>query len=53
MLIRKVIDAEGLSDETKPDDYLNFFCLGKREAPPTNVSQQIQTDNRALVLYLK
>eukprot|EP00116_Pleurobrachia_bachei_P000573 sb/3460835/ len=35
--IAKAIDKSGVAAE--PTDYLNFFCLGKRETPPASVNQ--------------
>lgn len=31
--IYRALKEAGLDDEYEPQDYLNFFCLGNREAP--------------------
>ena len=33
MRVAKAIQAAGLTGQRHPTDYLNFFCLGKREGP--------------------
>lgn len=54
MMYRIIADAlqkEGLSDKYHPQDYLNFYCLGKREPKVSqSPSQALQSaENRALV----
>lgn len=53
MMYKIIADAlakAGLSDKYHPQDYLNFYCLGKREPPSSNVSPTSSpSDNRALV----
>lgn len=55
-VVAEAIKKEGLSDEYHPQDYLNFFCLGKREASSSHQTcsssshTNLQpTENRALV----
>lgn len=31
--VYKALQEAGLDNEYTPQDYLNFFCLGNREAP--------------------
>ncbi|KAK8636409.1 hypothetical protein V6N13_124155 [Hibiscus sabdariffa] len=51
-IIAKELDQAGLSDQYHPQDYLNFYCLGKREAPPSDSSPKLNhhKDNRELGL---
>ncbi|KAL2343167.1 hypothetical protein Fmac_004452 [Flemingia macrophylla] len=53
MMYKIVADAlkkAGLSDQYDPRDYLNFYCLGKREPQSLNASSTpSQSENRALV----
>ena len=50
-IIAEALDKADLLDKYHPQDYLNFYCLGKREASsPESSAQIIQTsENRALV----
>ncbi|XP_057493395.1 phospholipase D delta-like [Actinidia eriantha] len=54
-IIAEALDKAGLSDKYHPQDYLNFYCLGKREvSSPESSAQIIQTsENRALGLSQK
>ncbi|XP_057977109.1 phospholipase D delta-like isoform X1 [Malania oleifera] len=54
-IIGEALENAGLSKEFHPQDYLNFYCLGKREASsPENSSQTNQSsENRALGLAQK
>ena len=55
MMYRIIADAlqkAGLSDKYHPQDYLNFYCLGKREPEPLECplpANHRTTENRALV----
>ncbi|KAJ7968041.1 Phospholipase D [Quillaja saponaria] len=49
-IISDALKKAGLSDKYHPQDYLNFYCLGKREAPSsesTSKSSQ-SSENRGL-----
>jgi phospholipase D1/2 len=49
-IIAKELERAGLSDQYHPQDYLNFYCLGKRENSPYNSSEiNQQHENSALV----
>lgn len=50
-VIAQAIKSAGLSDQYHPQDYLNFFCLGKREALTSENSSRTNqpTENRILV----
>lgn len=51
-IVAQALQENGLSNKYHPQDYLSFYCLGKREAPPLDRSQMNQqTENRALVYY--
>lgn len=52
-IIAQELEKSGLSDQYHPQDYLNFYCLGKRDPSSSESSSQVnqQTDNRALVSY--
>ncbi|KAJ9687499.1 hypothetical protein PVL29_016113 [Vitis rotundifolia] len=54
-IIGQAINKAGLSDTHHPQDYLNFYCLGKREASSTESSAQTSnpSENRALGLAQK
>ncbi|KDP38812.1 hypothetical protein JCGZ_04969 [Jatropha curcas] len=54
-IIAKALKDAGLSDQYHPQDYLNFFCLGKREASSAYNSSQLNqtTDNRSLAAAQK
>ncbi|GAV61196.1 C2 domain-containing protein/PLDc domain-containing protein/PLD_C domain-containing protein/PLDc_2 domain-containing protein [Cephalotus follicularis] len=49
-IIAQALEQAGLSKQYHPQDYLNFYCLGKREASSPDGSSQTtqQTENRAL-----
>lgn len=53
-IVAQALEKAGLSDHYHPRDYLNFYCLGKREASSSRSPSQRnqQTENRALVCYL-
>lgn len=53
-IVAQALDKAGLSECYHPQDYLNFFCLGKREASSSRSSSHTtqQTENRGLVCYL-
>lgn len=51
-IIAQELEKAGLSTQYDLQDYLNFYCLGKRDAPSGGSSPINQkTDNRALVSY--
>ncbi|XP_002530670.2 phospholipase D delta [Ricinus communis] len=54
-IIGKALEEAGLSDMYHPQDYLNFYCLGKHEAScplnPSHMNQQ--TENRSLAAAQK
>lgn len=41
----------GLDDTYEPRDYLNFFCLGNREAPDLAITSQNATANTPHVIF--
>ncbi|KAL2936016.1 Phospholipase D beta 1 [Bienertia sinuspersici] len=50
-IIYKALEEKGMENTYKPQDYLNFFCLGNRELPnrdPDNVSSGSQTETNDL-----
>ncbi|XP_073003517.1 phospholipase D delta-like [Typha latifolia] len=50
-IVAETLQKEGLSESSHPEDYLNFYCLGKREpAPKENASSSTNysNDNSAL-----
>ncbi|XAR56329.1 Phospholipase D [Bertholletia excelsa] len=51
-IIAEALDKAGLADKYHPQDYLNFYCLGKREAPSKESSPQMNqpTENSPLGL---
>lgn len=53
-IVAQALEKAGLSDHYHPRDYLNFYCLGKREASSSGSSSQRnqETENHALVCYL-
>ncbi|KAK8472587.1 hypothetical protein PHAVU_002G248700 [Phaseolus vulgaris] len=57
MMYKIIADAlakAGLSDKYHPQDYLNFYCLGKREPQTSNISSTTNpSENRALVAAKK
>ncbi|MBA0619834.1 hypothetical protein Godav_005633 [Gossypium davidsonii] len=54
-IIAKELLKAGLSDQYHPQDYLNFYCLGKREPPTSESSTKLNhhKDNRELALVQK
>uniref|UniRef100_A0A2N9HQH0 Phospholipase D n=1 Tax=Fagus sylvatica TaxID=28930 RepID=A0A2N9HQH0_FAGSY len=54
-IVAQALEKAGLSDCYHPQDYLNFYCLGKREASSSTISHQRnrQTENRALAAARK
>ncbi|OMO74249.1 C2 calcium-dependent membrane targeting [Corchorus capsularis] len=48
-IIAQELEKAGLSEQYHPQDYLNFYCLGKRDPPSSEYSSQ-ETDHRALAL---
>ena len=52
-IIGQAINKAGLADMHHPKDYLNFYCLGKRES--SSIESPLQTcnssENRALVWH--
>lgn len=50
-IIAEALERAGLSDCYHPQDYLNFYCLGKREAssPESSAQHNQPPENRALV----
>ncbi|KAL5175522.1 Phospholipase D beta 2 [Glycine soja] len=50
-IIADALEKAGLSDKYHPQDYLNFYCLGKREPQSTNISPTPNpSENRALYI---
>ncbi|KAF5733184.1 putative phospholipase d beta [Tripterygium wilfordii] len=49
-IVAQALQKAGLSESYHPQDYLNFYCLGKREASSVGGSSQINqpTENHAL-----
>ncbi|KAM7265543.1 hypothetical protein ACFE04_003226 [Oxalis oulophora] len=49
-IVAQALEKAGLSNKYHPQDYLNFYCLGKREASSSEGCCQTsqQTENRAL-----
>lgn len=41
--VYKALKEAGLDHEYEPQDYLNFFCLGNREAPDEEESSSAKT----------
>lgn len=50
-IVAQALENAGLSDQCHPQEYLNFYCLGKREASSSESSPQTNTENRSLVCY--
>lgn len=52
-IIGQAINKAGLADTHHPQDYLNFYCLGKREISSTGSPPQTSnsSENRALVWH--
>ena len=54
MMYRIIADELKAMDnkDMHPEDYLNFFCLGNREEPPSNGSPESEksTDKSAVVI---
>ena len=46
-MIYNALKEVGLENKYEPQDYLNFFCLGNREAPDTEDSSGVR--NSAVV----
>lgn len=52
-IIANELEKAGLAHKYHPQDYLNFYCLGKRENSPHNSSEMNQqTENRSLVWHI-
>ena len=52
-IIAKELEKAGLSYRCHPQDYLNFYCLGKRENSSHDSSEiNQQTENRSLVWHI-
>ncbi|ERM96252.1 hypothetical protein AMTRI_Chr09g34740 [Amborella trichopoda] len=54
-IIARALKDEGLSESSHPQDYLNFFCLGKREGDPRDMlpTTEQAPDNSAAGLAQK
>ncbi|KAJ6704538.1 PHOSPHOLIPASE D, partial [Salix viminalis] len=53
-IIANELEKAGLAHKYHPQDYLNFYCLGKRENSPHNSSEMNQqTENRSLAAAQK
>lgn len=57
-IIAQALDKAGLSGQYHPQDYLNFYCLGKREPSSSEAPTQISSSSEnhsavrlALVLH--
>ncbi|RZC12826.1 Phospholipase D delta isoform C [Glycine soja] len=49
-IVADALEKAGLSYQYHPQDYLNFYCLGKREPQSTNISPTPNpSENRALI----
>jgi len=49
-IVADALAKAGLSDQYHPQDYLNFYCLGKREPQCSHISSTPNpSENRALV----
>lgn len=52
-IIAQALEKEGLSHKYHPLDYLNFYCLGKREplssSQPSSQAMNQQSENHAVV----
>ena len=48
--IYKALVEAGLADTFVPQDYLNFFCLGNREAIDANISEKPPGSNAPNVI---
>ncbi|CAL5329748.1 unnamed protein product [Camellia sinensis] len=61
-IIAEALEKEGLSDKYHPQDYLNFYCLGNREAsspespqtnqPPENSALRLAEKYRRFMIYV-
>ncbi|KAF3454957.1 hypothetical protein FNV43_RR05405 [Rhamnella rubrinervis] len=47
-IVAQALENEGLSDQYHPQEYLNFYCLGKREASSSESSPQTNTETRSV-----
>ncbi|KAF3444456.1 hypothetical protein FNV43_RR14148 [Rhamnella rubrinervis] len=52
-IVAQALENEGLSDQYHPQEYLNFYCLGKRESSSSESSTQTNTENRSLAAAQK
>ncbi|KAK6945641.1 C2 domain [Dillenia turbinata] len=54
-IVAQALEEVGLASVNHPQEYLNFFCLGKREAPSPDSSSQTSTssENRALIYDIR
>lgn len=52
-IIAQALEKVGLSEAYHPQDFLNFYCLGKRETSSPDTSPQVDLssthENRSLV----
>lgn len=55
-IIYKALKEVGLEDQYEPQDYLNFFCLGNREAPdlsnPSSGGPAAVNAPNVIIIYL-
>ncbi|KAL6180627.1 hypothetical protein ACLB2K_047288 [Fragaria x ananassa] len=54
-IVTNALEEAGLTDQNHPQDYLNFYCLGKREPLTTKRSDKANqtSDSRTLALSQK
>lgn len=48
-VVAEALEKAGLSQYFHPQDYLNFYCLGKREVKPVNQKTSAHNQDRLLV----
>lgn len=53
-IIYKALEEVGLDDKYEPQDYLNFFCLGNREAEDTHSAsgESFSASNPQVMLHI-
>lgn len=48
-IVAEALEKTGLSQYFHPQDYLNFYCLGKREVKPGSQKATAHIQDRLLV----
>lgn len=55
-IIAQALQKAGLSGQYSPQDYLNFYCLGKREPLsadcPANISSSSENNSAVMEFFL-